>query len=814
MIADMTKTEETPIKNNNLAFSFLPAYAGFLLQNKLEEFASVMLRVSYEEELPLLKQFKNLSKEQIIELSIKSSRELLDCFARNKAQEYIDITQKNWLQNHLPHFLQSENIFIEDITKLSFVRRKVFRSFISGYTSEMASFISIMEEVDRFTVIQEKSSFENLVSIDRQKLNENHYFVEKINNTSPGIIYVFDLLEQKQIYSNHKKEELLGYKENELKEMGSDLFSSLLHPKERVRVENHYKDFTSAKDGEIRTIENRIKNKKGRYRWFREYETVFKRTADGKPSQIIGIALDISKEKEALLQLEHRDQQLLEAQEIAGLGTFEWDLIGSESTFSPQLMKIFELEEAENLESFLEYVHPEDQEILKQAINRSMKNDGYYECQYRYKKNQHAKVIWSRGIVKFQDGKPSRLNGFVMDVTRNHLLNEQLTENDTTFRQLIQNAPDAVVVVDETSKIQLWNPKAESVFGWKSDEIIGKTLMETIIPNKHKNGHSKGMKNFILTGESNVLNKTIEITAVNKKGKEFFVALSIARSFWNGKQVFISFIRDISKDKKVEKELEQHRDQLTQKNLELEQINTELTSFNYVASHDLKEPLRKIKTYSNFIIEKNSDSLSADVKEYLNRIIGATGNMQKLIDDLLAFSRTSSSEKILSDVDLNFLLEEVKHSLKHTIDELNVTIIADKLPIAKVIPFQFQQLLENIIGNAIKYCKTGVNPIITITADNVLGANHILEGADPRKNYHRISITDNGIGFEQIYARKIFEIFQRLHGKSEYSGTGIGLAICKKIVENHKGFITAQSTEGNGATFSIFLPFEPQYQLL
>ncbi|MES2590722.1 MAG: PAS domain S-box protein [Bacteroidota bacterium] len=803
----MIKTEETTIKQNKLAFSYLPAYADFLLQNKLEEFSSVMLRVSCEENLPILKYFETLTREQIIKLSIETSRELLECFSKNEAQKYIEISQKKWMENQLPHLLQSESILVGDITKISFTRRKVFNSFISSYTSEMATCINIMEEIDRFTTFQEESSFEILMNINKQKLNENHYFVEKINNTSPGIIYVFDLLEQKQIYSNNKKEALLGYNDDELKEKGTDLFSSLIHPKEQALLQKHYKDFSTAKDGEIRTIENRIKNKKGRYRWFREYETVFKRTADGTPSQIIGIAIDISKEKEALLQLEYRDQQLQEAQEIAGLGTFEWDLKGTDSTFSPQLMKIFELKEAENLGSFLEYIHPDDQEILKQAINNSMVNNGYYECQYRYKKNQHAKVIWSRGMVKYQDGKPSKMHGFVMDVTRNHLLNEQLTENETTFRQLIQNAPDAVVVIDENNKILLWNPKAENIFGWKAKEIIGNKLAQTIIPTQYAE-HLEGINGLKLSDQSNVSNKTIEIPVVSKKGKEFFVALSIASSLWNGKKVFISFIRDISKVKKVEKELELHRKQLTQKNIELEQINSELTSFNYVASHDLKEPLRKIKTYSNFIIEKNNDALSEDVKEYLKRIISATGNMQKLIDDLLAFSRTSSTEKILSNVDLNLLLAEVTHSLKYTIEELNVTITSNQLPTTKVIPFQFQQLLENIIGNAIKYAKVGVNPIINIEADNVSGVDHIEEGADPGKNYHRISITDNGIGFEQIYARKIFEIFQRLHGKSEYSGTGIGLAICKKIVENHKGFITAKGVEGQGATFNVFLPVE------
>lgn len=262
----------------------------------------------------------------------------------------------------------------------------------------------------------------------------------------------------------------------------------------------------------------------------------------------------------------------------------------------------------------------------------------------------------------------------------------------------------------------------------------------------------------------------------------------------------------IPKEKKTEAELEKRRKQLTQKNIKLEKINTELASFSYVASHDLKEPLRKIKTYSNLLIEKHSENLTSEGKDYIERIINSAGNMQKLIDDLLSFSRTASAERKLKILDLNVLLEEVVNSLKETIEENKVTIISGQLPVLKVIDFQFRQLLENIIGNAIKYGKPGVKPNITITYGIVSGKEYANEGASPGRNYHKILFADNGIGFEQEYATKIFEIFQRLHGKNEYSGTGIGLAICKRIMENHKGFITAHSKLGEGSVFNVFFP--------
>lgn len=504
--------------------------------------------------------------------------------------------------------------------------------------------------------------------------------------------------------------------------------------------------------------------------------------------------------------LENRNKQLQETQIIDRSGSFAWDFVGNSSLSSLQLMNFFELNDINKLESFLKNVHPSDIEKLKEALGKSLNDSELYECDYRFQKTQSGKVLWSRGMVTFQDGKPVKMKGSMMDVSQNYLLNQQLKESEKTFRQLIQNAPDAIIVIDDCSKILLWNPKAEEIFGWKVNEIIGKVLVETIIPAQYIESHTNGMNRLKSIGQSNLLNKTVEITAVNKQGNEFFIALSIASSLWNGKQVFISFIRNITKEKKVEKELEQRRKQLSQKNKELEKINSELTSFSYVASHDLKEPLRKIKTYSNLIIEKHNESLTSDGKEYIQRIINSAGNMQRLIDDLLAFSHTASGVKKLETLDLNVLLEEVENSLKDTIEENNVTITSTQLPTLRVIDFQFRQLLENLIGNAIKYRKIGVKPNITITSSLVSGKTYINEGADANKNYQKFLFADNGIGFEQEYATKIFEIFQRLHGKNEYSGTGIGLAICKKIMENHKGFITAESKVGEGSVFNVFFP--------
>ena len=254
--------------------------------------------------------------------------------------------------------------------------------------------------------------------------------------------------------------------------------------------------------------------------------------------------------------------------------------------------------------------------------------------------------------------------------------------------------------------------------------------------------------------------------------------------------------------KRCEMELEKQRRErlMTDKNEELELKNKELESFNYIASHDLQEPLRKIQLFYSRILDKDSAILSEESKGYFSNIGSAASRMQNLIQALLSYSTASHNEDAYEKVDLNKLLVEVKSNLSDMITEKNASIFADNLPKVSVIPVQFKQVMLNLLSNGIKYGKHEVAPIIKITSE-------VVDSENPKGlKYIKISFSDNGIGFEQQYEHKIFELFQRLHGKNEYMGTGIGLAICKKIIDNHKGFIKVASEVGVGSVFSIYLP--------
>lgn len=261
----------------------------------------------------------------------------------------------------------------------------------------------------------------------------------------------------------------------------------------------------------------------------------------------------------------------------------------------------------------------------------------------------------------------------------------------------------------------------------------------------------------------------------------------------------IAITRDITSIKNYEKNLQQKIEELKLSNKELEE-------FAYIASHDLQEPLRKITAFSERLQERSGSELGEDGKMYLQRILSATQNMRILIDNLLEFSRTNRHNDALENIDLNIVLRDVKSDLDLKIDETGAVIEAGSLPSISTYYSQMKQLFTNIVSNAIKFRKHGQAPFIKITSELLSDREKHERSLQTTKRYFKIQVKDSGIGFEQEYAVKIFQIFQRLHGKSEYPGTGIGLAIVKKIVDSHNGIIYAESAPGEGSTFTIILP--------
>ena len=254
------------------------------------------------------------------------------------------------------------------------------------------------------------------------------------------------------------------------------------------------------------------------------------------------------------------------------------------------------------------------------------------------------------------------------------------------------------------------------------------------------------------------------------------------------------------------KELVFQNDEKEKRAAELIIANKELLAFTYVSSHDLQEPLRKIQTFVSIILENDNKNLSESGKYNFKRMQLAAGRMQQLIDDLLAFSRINTTELKFEKAELKIIIDEIKTDLKDTIQEKNATIEATELCAANIIAFQFRQLMYNLISNALKFSNPDIPSHIIIKSRIVKGSKLNNERLSPEKSYCHITVKDNGIGFEPHFSERIFEVFQKLHSKEVYSGTGIGLAIVKKIVENHNGIIVATSELNKGATFDIYFP--------
>ena len=261
------------------------------------------------------------------------------------------------------------------------------------------------------------------------------------------------------------------------------------------------------------------------------------------------------------------------------------------------------------------------------------------------------------------------------------------------------------------------------------------------------------------------------------------------------------------------KELAFQNEEKEKRAAELIIANKELLAFTYISSHDLQEPLRKIQTFVTIILENENKNLSEKGKYNFQRMQLAANRMQQLIDDLLAFSRINTTDHIFEKTDLNIIIEEVKNELRDTINDKRATIEIKEICPVNIIAFQFRQLMNNLISNALKFSKPGTACHIIINSLTDKGSTLNTQNAalpagslSPDKNYCHIAVSDNGIGFEPHFSERIFGVFQKLHSKEVYEGTGIGLAIVKKIVENHNGLITATSELNKGATFDIYIP--------
>ncbi len=376
------------------------------------------------------------------------------------------------------------------------------------------------------------------------------------------------------------------------------------------------------------------------------------------------------------------------------------------------------------------------------------------------------------------------------EITARELAEEALREAVQFTEEIISNAGEGILVYDREMRCRVWNRSMEGLTRRPAGEVLGR-LAYDIFPHLREQGIDD-LHRRALNGETVSSPDTPVVTAF---GEVVWISGTYAPHRNSKGEIIgiIALIRDVTVRKRAQQELEEFT-------ARLERSNYELQHFASIASHDLQEPLRKVRAFSDRLQMKYSRALGPDGQDYIERMQNATHRMQTLIDDLLAFSRVTTRAQPFIPVDLSQVTREVLTDLEVRVEQSGGRIEVGDLPVVEADPLQMRQLLQNLIGNALKFHRPKVPPVVTLSAE-LLPAPQA-----PREQICRLLVADNGIGFDEKYLDRIFAIFQRLHGRSEYEGTGVGLAICRKIVERHGGTITARSLPKQGAIFIITLP--------
>lgn len=383
---------------------------------------------------------------------------------------------------------------------------------------------------------------------------------------------------------------------------------------------------------------------------------------------------------------------------------------------------------------------------------------------------------------------------YLYNISIEKLIEERLFEVTEQINAIIKTAVDGIITITSKGIIETVNPAASKLFGYQPEELIGKNI-KVLMPEPDRGKHDGYIKNYEETRQPKIIGIGREVTALKKNGEKFPISLGVSEVKLTKRVIYTGIIHDLTQQKLIEEQLRRVAEDLKRSNRELE-------DFAYVSSHDLQEPLRKIQAFGDRIRSKDWHQLSEKSQDYFDRMMKASQRMQNLINDLLSFSRISSRAKPFISVNLNDVIHDVLVDLELSIEKSKTNFKIESLPTLEADPTQMRQLFQNLISNAIKFSAQKNNPTVEIWSEKIQLKPHL--NATPGDQFLQIHVKDNGIGFNEQFSDKIFNIFSRLEGK-KFEGSGIGLSICKKIVNRHGGDITVKSTEGEGTEFIIKL---------
>ncbi|MDP4192655.1 MAG: ATP-binding protein [Bacteroidota bacterium] len=486
-------------------------------------------------------------------------------------------------------------------------------------------------------------------------------------------------------------------------------------------------------------------------------------------------------------RLERSEALLVNTQELAHLGSFKIDINSQELFFTEESKRIFGFDSKGNdvpLAYALDRIHPDERKEISLEIERLVKKKRPVEMDYRLLLPEKDEIKFIHSIsrpVLNRKGEVDSIIGTLLDVTREKISTIELKQSEMLFRQVWENSFDGMRLIDQKGDIVRVNEAFCKMVEIEREKLEGNSFAD-IYAKSREEKLAKGLSRF---AKKTVVPYTVEEFELWNGKKKWFEVSNCVLDFENREPLILSIFRDVTERKNFEEELKN-----TVNKLEIS--NKNLQEFAYVASHDLQEPLRMISNYTQLLSNRFSKNVDEKAKEYIYFVVSSAKRMQELIKNLLDYSRVTTQGKAFETLDSSEILENVLSRMKLSIEETGTKLIISSLPKIKGDSIQIEQLFQNLLSNSIKF-RSNKEPVIQISAED-------------KDNLWLFSFRDNGIGIEQKFKDRIFVIFQRLHSQQEYPGTGIGLALCKKIVERHGGNIWMESTPGEGTTFYFTIP--------
>ena len=645
---------------------------------------------------------------------------------------------------------------------------------------------------------------------------ENSDSVEqKIADFFPAIIYIYDQDQKRLRFINKRLTDFLGYSYEDVEQWDND-FMKVVFKEDLSLVRKELDRFTTLADDDTYSYNSRLIHKQGDWKYFRTQGTVLKRNKDGNPASLLFIAQDITDQLQTEEEANASKDLLSETEALLHFGTWTWDVVNDKVLWSKGLYNLLGYNDSRLVgdlsnRSFIQHIAKKDAIDFETAMQNSLKTKAGFEIVSTIMtKDDEEKIVSTLAkVITSSSGDVTKILGVTHDVTKQMLLDREQQELKDSLSDYKESMIDKERLLEFGSlEMNLlthelhWSDGMYLLFGY--DPATDKSIVKfnEDFYNSHMTqedfDQARMQLNQALENRDSYI---IETTIRTKTGivKRLETYGRIERNADKKPVKILGISRNITRLKDYETNLQHKIEELNRSNRELEQ-------FAYIASHDLQEPLRKITAFSERLQEKAGKDIGQDGQLYLQRIQAATKNMAHLIDNLLEYSRTTRHNDSLQKVDLNIVFKEVLADLELKIEETNAKIQHSPLPVITTYHSQMKQLFTNLLSNAIKFRKSGSPPSIQVWSEEVSEKEKFQYLLRADQKYHKILVSDSGIGFEQEYALKIFQIFQRLHGKAEYPGSGIGLSICKKIVENHNGVIYAEGKPGDGAVFTAILP--------